>query len=185
MDIVGFLYLWGVTIDTLSCINIVLAIGLCVDYSAHIAHAFIVSEGKYSTYLIDHLCIRAPNHFTIAGTKEDRAIISLKTIGPAVINGGITTFLALVLLGFSQSHVFITFFKVRPQLRQFTILGAYLLECSCRSFYWPWFSDSSTELYSSRSFSALSDRRKSYWRPRRRAWPLSKLWKATATRPSS
>merc|ERR1711860_235558 len=29
-----------------------------------------------------------------------------------ILNGGITTFLALVLLGFSQSHVFITFFKV-------------------------------------------------------------------------
>ena len=33
-------------------------------------------------------------------------------MGPAVINGGITTFLALLLLGFSKSHVFITFFKV-------------------------------------------------------------------------
>ena len=33
-------------------------------------------------------------------------------IGPAVFNGGMTTFLALVLLGASTSHVFVTFFKV-------------------------------------------------------------------------
>ena len=33
-------------------------------------------------------------------------------IGPAVFNGGFTTFLALVLLGGSTSHVFVTFFKV-------------------------------------------------------------------------
>ena len=45
---VGILHFWGITVDTLSCINIVLAIGLCVDYSAHIAHAFIVSKGMYS-----------------------------------------------------------------------------------------------------------------------------------------
>ena len=45
------------------------------------------------------------------GTKEERAVNSLKSMGPAILNGGITTFLALVLLGFSQSHVFITFFK--------------------------------------------------------------------------
>jgi len=90
VDMVGILHFWGITVDTLSCINIVLAIGLCVDYSAHIAHAFIVSKG----------------------TKEERAVNSLKSMGPAIINGGITTFLALVLLGFSQSHVFITFFKV-------------------------------------------------------------------------
>ena len=33
-------------------------------------------------------------------------------MGPAIANGGITTFLALLLLGFSESHIFITFFKV-------------------------------------------------------------------------
>lgn len=45
VDMVGFLHFWDTTIDTISCINIVLAIGLCVDYSVHIAHAFIVAEG--------------------------------------------------------------------------------------------------------------------------------------------
>jgi hypothetical protein len=43
----------------------------------------------------------------------ERAQSTLTTIGPAVVNGGLTTFLALLLLGFSQSHVFVTFFKVR------------------------------------------------------------------------
>ena len=33
-------------------------------------------------------------------------------MGTAIANGGITTFLALILLGFSQSHAFIVFFKV-------------------------------------------------------------------------
>ena len=44
-DIVGFLHFWGITIDIISCINIVLAIGLCVDYSVHIAHAYLVAGG--------------------------------------------------------------------------------------------------------------------------------------------
>jgi len=30
------MYFWGLTIDTVSCIDLVLAIGLCVDYAAHI-----------------------------------------------------------------------------------------------------------------------------------------------------
>merc|ERR1712128_36419 len=34
------------------------------------------------------------------------------SIGPAVFNGGLTTFLALMLLGASTSHTFFTFFKV-------------------------------------------------------------------------
>ena len=45
VDIVGLLHFWDITIDTLSMINIVLAIGLCVDYSVHIAHAFLVAKG--------------------------------------------------------------------------------------------------------------------------------------------
>ena len=90
VDVVGMLHFWGITIDTLSCVNLVLAVGLCVDYSAHMAHAFIVATG----------------------TRVERTQTSLITMGPAITNGGVTTFLALVFLGVSESHVFITFFKV-------------------------------------------------------------------------
>merc|ERR1712226_1146563 len=78
------------TIDIISCINIVLAIGLCVDYSVHICHAFLVAKGS----------------------KSERAVSAVEAIGPAVLNGGVTTFLALVLLAGSTSHTFLTFFKV-------------------------------------------------------------------------
>ena len=46
VDIVGFLHFWDITIDIISCVNIVLAIGLCVDYSVHIGHAFMVADGE-------------------------------------------------------------------------------------------------------------------------------------------
>ena len=44
-DIIGFLHFWTITIDIISCINIVLSVGLCVDYSVHIGHAFLVARG--------------------------------------------------------------------------------------------------------------------------------------------
>jgi len=34
------MHFWGLTIDTVSCIDIVLGIGLCVDYAAHIGMAY-------------------------------------------------------------------------------------------------------------------------------------------------
>ncbi|KAJ7386391.1 Patched domain-containing protein 3 [Desmophyllum pertusum] len=49
---------------------------------------------------------------TISGTRYDRARATLRDIGPAVWNGGLSTFLAIVLLAFSNSYVFKTFFKV-------------------------------------------------------------------------
>ena len=90
VDIVGFLHFWDMTIDILSAVNIVLAIGLCVDYAVHIAHAFLTSEG----------------------TRQERATNAIRVIGMAVLNGGITTFLALFFCSFSSAHVFQTFFKV-------------------------------------------------------------------------
>jgi multidrug efflux pump subunit AcrB len=36
VDVLGGMYFWGLTIDTVSMIDMVLAIGLCVDYAAHI-----------------------------------------------------------------------------------------------------------------------------------------------------
>ena len=48
------------------------------------------------------------------GSCVERAMYSVETIGPAVANGGFTTFLALVLLAASTSHTFLTFFKAGP-----------------------------------------------------------------------
>ena len=64
--------------------------GLCVDYSAHICHTFL----------------------TISGQRRERSEGTLVNIGPAVLNGGISTFIAFILLAGSDSHVFGTFFKI-------------------------------------------------------------------------
>ncbi len=49
------------------------------------------------------------NYFLVS---LERAAAALSEIGPAVLNGGFSTFLAFVCLGASGSYVFKTFFKV-------------------------------------------------------------------------
>lgn len=90
IDVGALMHWWGLTIDTVSCVDLVLAIGLCVDYAAHIAHMFMTKQG----------------------TRNQRAAQAVEAIGPAVLNGGFSTFLAFIFLANSDSHVFITFFKV-------------------------------------------------------------------------
>ena len=41
INVVGFMHYWGLTIDIVACTNIIISVGLCVDYSAHIAHSFM------------------------------------------------------------------------------------------------------------------------------------------------
>mmetsp|Transcript_27376 Transcript_27376/g.41640 ORF Transcript_27376/g.41640 Transcript_27376/m.41640 type:complete len:88 (+) Transcript_27376:2209-2472(+) len=37
----GLLGFWGVTLNSVTVVNIVIAIGLAVDYSAHIGHSYL------------------------------------------------------------------------------------------------------------------------------------------------
>ena len=46
------------------------------------------------------------------GDRNQRIVSTMENIGPAVFNGGFSTFLAFILLAGSKSHVFISFFKI-------------------------------------------------------------------------
>lgn len=42
----GFMWFVGLSFNTVTAINMVLAVGIAVDYSAHIAHSFLVMNGS-------------------------------------------------------------------------------------------------------------------------------------------
>ena len=90
INVMGFMYFVDITIDMVSCNTIIISVGLCVDFSVHVAHTFL----------------------TLDGTRIQRVRRSLEEIGPAVMNGGFSTFLAFSMLIFSQSYVFKSFFKI-------------------------------------------------------------------------
>ncbi|CAM9640392.1 unnamed protein product, partial [Discosporangium mesarthrocarpum] len=89
IDVLGVMYFWNLSVDTVAVINLVLAVGLSVDYAAHVGHSFLLKTG----------------------TKDERMVKSLADIGVAVIHGGVSTFLAVVLLSLSESYVFRVLFK--------------------------------------------------------------------------
>merc|ERR1712048_1536590 len=94
-DILGCMQMWGLFIDNVSVIQLVIAVGLCVDYAAHIGHTFMKkATGPLGT-----------------GTRADRVIGTLGDTGAAVLNGGISTFLATMALAASKSYVFRVLFQ--------------------------------------------------------------------------
>lgn len=50
----ALLYFWNLTFNTIVVINIVVAIGLSVDYSAHIAHTYLVTKAPNNAYFRGH-----------------------------------------------------------------------------------------------------------------------------------
>jgi len=85
VEILGCMFYVGIVIDSVSVINIVLAVGLSVDYSAHVGHCFMATGGN---------------------SRNERVTEALADIGAAVVSGAFTTFLAVSVLLGSSSYVF-------------------------------------------------------------------------------
>jgi Niemann-Pick C1 protein len=90
VELVGALHYLNLSFNAVTAINMLLAIGIAVDYSAFIAYSFMDSQG----------------------TRNERAQKALSRLGVAVFNGGFTVFLAIVCCAAAQSYIFRTFFKV-------------------------------------------------------------------------
>ena len=90
-ELLGLMYIWNVSVNSISMINLVMALGFSVDYNAHIAYHFVASK---------------------AATPELRVIDALGTVGGSVFLGGLSTFLGMMPTGFASSTVFQIFFKM-------------------------------------------------------------------------
>ena len=89
--VIGYMTWWGVNLDTISMINIILCIGFCVDFSAHMTYAFVSADGD---------------------TGNERMRNALHALGYPIAQGAMSTILGVIALAFSTSYIFRSFFKV-------------------------------------------------------------------------
>jgi len=88
--VLGIVYYADVQINSVSVISLAIAVGLSVDYTAHIVRGFMEQVGN----------------------RHERAAAALGALGPPVFHASTSTFFAILLLAFSQSFVFRVLFKV-------------------------------------------------------------------------
>lgn len=91
INVLGWMQRWNMTVDIVCCIGLELAIGLCVDYAAHVGHTFLTIS---------------------SGTRAERSLKTVTSIGTAVLFGGGATLLSLSLLSMSKAYTFQSFFKI-------------------------------------------------------------------------
>ena len=90
VDLLGVLYWAGLNIDAVSYITMAMSVGLMVDYIVHIMLRFL----------------------EVPGTRQEKTVETLRTMGSSVLLGGVSTFLGFVPLIFSSSEIFFTVFVV-------------------------------------------------------------------------
>lgn len=90
IDIGGLMYLWNISLNAVSLVNLVMAVGISVEFCSHLVHSFAVS---------------------VEETRERRAADALTKMGSSVFSGiTLTKFGGILVLGFAQSQIFQVFY---------------------------------------------------------------------------
>eukprot|EP01086_Lenisia_limosa_P012511 TRINITY_DN40893_c0_g1_i1.p1 TRINITY_DN40893_c0_g1~~TRINITY_DN40893_c0_g1_i1.p1 ORF type:complete len:184 (-),score=53.06 TRINITY_DN40893_c0_g1_i1:114-665(-) len=79
---------FGLALNTVTMVEIVMAIGLLVDLCLHSSFVILITSG----------------------TPTERVSHALSTVGASIFNGGLSTFLAIMVMAISSSFVFKSFF---------------------------------------------------------------------------
>lgn len=90
VNLMGLMYVWNISLNAVSLVNLVMAVGISVEFCSHIARAFTVN--------------RHPS-------KVERAKEALARMGSSVFSGiTLTKFSGIVVLYFSKSQIFQVFY---------------------------------------------------------------------------
>merc|ERR1712029_885983 len=88
--VIGMIYWWNITLNAVSLVNLVMAVGISVEFSSHITRAFAVNVGD---------------------DRVQRAQDTLTNMGSSVLSGiTLTKFGGIVVLAFAKSQIFSIFY---------------------------------------------------------------------------
>ncbi|KAK3394932.1 patched family-domain-containing protein [Podospora didyma] len=103
VDIIGAMALLGVSLNAVSLVNLIICVGIAVEFCAHIARAFMFPSRTFME--------RAKNRFR---GRDARAWTALANVGGSVFSGiTVTKILGVTVLAFTKSKIFeIYYFRV-------------------------------------------------------------------------
>ncbi|MCL4131267.1 UNVERIFIED_CONTAM: hypothetical protein GTU68_022399 [Idotea baltica] len=89
--VIGYGFLWGMTLDVTSLMALLISIGLSAHYSVHVTYSFLTTKVQ---------------------TTERRLAESLFSMGLPIVQGGLATLIGILPFAFLPSEMFRTFFKI-------------------------------------------------------------------------
>lgn len=114
MFVAGLIFYWNLTLNPIVVLQIILGIGCSVDYSAHIAYAYLIEI--------------APSKLkTKSEIRKYKAQKALSTMGSSVFHGGFSTFVSLSVLAPSKTYIFVVFYRMWFAIILFGMANGFLL----------------------------------------------------------
>eukprot|EP00958_Prasinococcus_capsulatus_P009844 scaffold952_cov409-Prasinococcus_capsulatus_cf.AAC.62 len=88
VELYGFVYILNLKLNAVTLINLMTAVGINVEFLTHIGRSFML----------------------VSGDKAHRVASAMAQLGPAVLCGGVSTFLGIFCLAFSYYKYFVNYF---------------------------------------------------------------------------
>ncbi|KAG6440989.1 hypothetical protein O3G_MSEX001610 [Manduca sexta] len=88
INMMGVMYIWNIPLNPVSCVNLIVSIGIAVEFCSHIAYAFATSKRPSSERVED----------------------AIRKVGSTIITGITLTNIPIVVLAFSYTEVIEVFF---------------------------------------------------------------------------
>lgn len=106
---------WDLTLNSVTIINVVIALGLSVDYSAHIGHTYQSCQ------------LTGPASVDKSEIRVLKVRKALTQMGSSVFHGAASTFLAILPLSASASYIFTVFFRMWFGIIVFGVANGFIL----------------------------------------------------------
>ncbi|GAO51490.1 hypothetical protein G7K_5590-t1 [Saitoella complicata NRRL Y-17804] len=95
VDVVGVMALWGVSLNAVSLVNLVICVGIGVEFCSHVARGFMVPNQGLG------------KHLKTGSERNERVWNSLVSVGGSVFSGiTLTKFIGVAVLAFTRSKIF-------------------------------------------------------------------------------
>lgn len=79
IGVVGYMAWWGIRLDGVALINLIMCIGFSVDFSAHICYHYLTAVSE------DEASVVVENNISLTGRPEDRIKASLYALGIPIL----------------------------------------------------------------------------------------------------
>ena len=124
MFLVATIHYSELTFNSIVVVHVVVAVGFAVDYSAHIAHAYLIVD--------------PPKHFKSTNAKRAyKAKTALSRMGSSVFHGAFATFLAINVLIYSKSYIYTVFYRLWLGMIAFGVANGFILLPVVLSYFGP------------------------------------------------
>ena len=116
--VAGIIFYWNMTLNPIVLLQVVLGIGCSVDYSSHIAYAYLIED------VPEHLQKKINTKSAIRRYKAEKA---LSKMGSSVFHGGFSTWVSLSVLAPSRTYIFLAFYRMWFSIILFGMANGFLL----------------------------------------------------------